>query len=248
MVPRVTAIETTYRKGESDMSQNSALRGRTLRIAAVAVTGVAALSTGATAQNVGVFIGPQNSGDFGGLAGADMICDAVGTSTFPGSGPWVAWLSVFPDKHAIDRIPVPGPRGAYVRASEPSVIIADNMLDLTDGSLDAAILLDHLGVAHHETETIWTGTAESGRASANSCQGWTSDAYVPRNSGDHGRSHHATAEWTLHGSTSCVVPLGVYCFGALASVPLLPLPAMIVMAVLLLAGGVYLHKRPQAVR
>lgn len=63
--------------------------GRTLRIAAVAVVGLAALEGVARAQNVGIFQSAVSSdANLGGLAGADARCELEGTTVIPGSGPW----------------------------------------------------------------------------------------------------------------------------------------------------------------
>ena len=102
------------------MSVRSGPMAGALRIVGGVIIGLSAFAGGARAQNIGVFVGDTIlNGNLGGLTGADATCQAMGSAAFPGSGPWVAWLST-PTFDAKDRIDQPGPTGDYVRASQPS--------------------------------------------------------------------------------------------------------------------------------
>ena len=106
-------------------------------VAIFMVAALAALAGAAGAQQSRVFVTDTGyEGNLGGLAGADAICQAQGNAVYPGTF-WVAWLSTS-TVDAVDRLTASGP---FVRASDPSTIIADDIADLTDGSLDNPVAL-----------------------------------------------------------------------------------------------------------
>lgn len=192
--------------------------GRMQRITAVAI-GLSALSGVAIAEDIGVFVSSQTmNGNIGGLTGADSICQNLGAAAFPGSGPWVAWLSDS-TTNARDRIPIPGANGVYVRPTQPGIVIANNLADLTDGSLSAAILLDETSAAppinpSTGRATAWTGTTPSGTVAASHCSNWTTSG--PSNTGLGGASELSDGNWTLQVTAECNLELRLYCFGAIA--------------------------------
>lgn len=232
--------------------------GRTLRIAAVAVVGLAALEGVARAQNVGIFQSAVSSdANLGGLAGADARCELEGTTVIPGSGPWVAWLSTDdsgpgPIENARNRIAVPG-GGAYVRASAPTIVIATSLAELTDGMLDNPVgILDAAGNPV-VTNGIWTGTAPDGTLAAGlgTCLNWT-DGNAPVRVAA-GFSSATDSRWTqLPGNPTCdarqfVDPPHIYCIGPLPTgVPTLPNSALVALAILLVASAAYQYRRRQA--
>ena len=194
---------------------------RTLRIAVVALVGFAAAHGVARAQNIGVFVSSEATdgsidemGFATGLASADAICDRVGTAAIAGSGLWVAWLSDM-TADARDRVPVPGPAGDYVRATDQPTVIAADLADLTDGMLDNSVGLDESGSPG--ATFAWTGTLSNGTAQADRCNDWTSGAF-PGPVGTVGGSSATDATWTNLGQGSCATPPAslLFRFGAAA--------------------------------
>jgi hypothetical protein len=133
-------------------------------------------------------------GDFGGLAGADDICQTIGTATGHGHKTWRAFLSATDDGngnevHAIDRIGV-GPwydaNGRLV-ASGISGLLSDDRPDGDTQSVEdlpdeCGIPISLLGDAHD----VVTGTNENGQLHSNdpdtTCNDWTtSDGDVGSN-------------------------------------------------------------------
>ncbi|MFQ5527827.1 MAG: hypothetical protein ACE5GX_16410 [Thermoanaerobaculia bacterium] len=113
--------------------------GRTKMVVA-ALMGVLAFTGTSVAQQSRVFVtSSTHDGDLGGLEGADAICQGLGATVDP-AATWVAWISTA-SVDAIDRVLSTGP---FVRASDTSTVIADDVPDLTDGSLDAAIMFASL--------------------------------------------------------------------------------------------------------
>jgi len=163
----------------------------------------------AAAQQVRVFVASStHTGDLGGLAGANAICEARALDAGLVGGPWVAWLSTA-SMDAVDGL-TPG-SGPFVRATETSVVIADDVADLTDGSLDIAILRDENGVAL-PGNAPWTGTDASGSARAETCLDWTSSS-----SGEYGwvgLETSATSTWTELFIAGCNQLRRFYCFEA----------------------------------
>lgn len=234
-------------------------------ITAGAIAVVLTLVAGpATAQDIGVFVSSTTTdGNIGGLAGADAICQGLGQAAFPGSGPWVAWLSDSATD-ARDRIAIPGGGGAYVLASQPATVIASDLADLTDGSIAIAINLTESGTA--VVANTFTGTASDGTRStypaqaSDYCADWTSSSDTIH--ARYGVTTLTSAAWTdVDGATPFPAAFGrcdggasipidpkrLYCFGPMAApVPSLPQPALIILGAVLLAGGAYLQQRRRA--
>ena len=241
------------RKGARSMRLNSGPIGRTLRIAAVSVVCLAALASVAKAQDVGVFVSSETTdgsidemGFAVGLDSADAICNRLGTAAFPGSGPWVAWLSTRngSNEDAGARVPTPGSGGAYVRAAEPATVIATGLADLTDGTLTASILLDETGTPVTTPFEVWTGTAAAGTFLSPDCSNWASNNFEGR----FGTTTQTTGTWTNEDTDDCNENFRLYCFGPLPlPAPALPPLALLALGVLLLVGGAYLYRRRQLV-
>ncbi len=144
------------------------------------------------------------SPNFGGVAGADAICQAVAnTAGYPGS--FVAWLSSA-SVNARDRFdPVAGP---YVRTD--GVIVANDLADLTDGSLAAPLACDENQVCSHFLISAWTATGADGTwAGSSDCAGWTS-----ANAADMGYFGVMTvtdSRWTLFSLNPCNAMTRLYC-------------------------------------
>jgi len=145
------------------------------------------------------------SGNLGGLAGADKICqdraEAAGLA-----GTWMAWLST--DNPAM------GPAQRFAKSTRPyrlvnGVKIADNWTDLISGSLDAAINRTESDAPAGMTERVWTNTNTMGSfATSSDCSAWS-----PGNNGAYGNRTQTGASWTSTGSTSgCGDKHHLYCF------------------------------------
>jgi hypothetical protein len=114
------------------------------------------------------------SGDFGGLANADGICQVAADDAGLG-GTYKAWLS--------DNTASPSTR--FTRAAQPYVLpnggkIAADWADLTDSRLDNPIVIDAFGqtLPQGQEQSVWTGTSPDGTAASSggspaNCGGWT---------------------------------------------------------------------------
>jgi len=211
----------------------------------------------ATAQQSRVFVSSTEfaSGDLGGLAGADMTCNNLAAAAGLG-GNWVAWLSTSTE-NAVDRL-TPG-SGPFVRASATGTVIANDIIELTSGTLQTRIGFDELG-ADVGSGLVWTGTAPDGTVERSSfctfgppatlnpcaCDAWTAPTGA---SGNVGGASFVSDRWTRAGLLNCSNPSSqVYCFELPAAVvPTLPPIALALFAAMLLAGGAYLYRRRQAV-
>ena len=167
--------------------------------------------TAGTSQSIGVFVSSDSfTGGFGGLAAADATCQSLGTAAVPGSGPWVAWLSDSATD-AKDRIPQPSGTGSYVRAGFPGIVIADDLADLTDGSLD-----NQVGDFDEDGNPVagnpWTGTESDGTVGTETCLDWTSSQNS--DAGVVGNRLSIDANWTNDFLLACDQPRHLYCFGA----------------------------------
>ncbi len=174
-------------------------------------------SQGLCDGDIGVFLSSSLfPGDFGGLAFADATCQSLGTAAMPGSGPWVAWLSDA-GTAARDRIPRPGSGRAYVRASQPATVIANDLTDLTDGNLDLEIGNFDENGNPSATTNAWTGTVADGTVGPGTCLDWTSNSIAVE--GTSGSSFFTDSLWTNWSGAACDQALHIYCFGALGALP-----------------------------
>jgi len=152
----------------------------------------------------------QHNGNFGGLAGADAFCQGLADNATAGplGGTYKAWLSYGTD----------APATRFIRGS-PYVLVngtkvADDWADLTDGSLDNAILRDENNVIHNN-QRIWTGTNPTGGTypgvpSVVNCSGWSTTAAQART----GQNNFTGSGWTSGFNSSCgnFSAHRVYCF------------------------------------
>lgn len=99
-----------------------------------------------------------------GLEAGDFICQNLADAASLG-GTWTAWLSSS-SVHAKDRIF----DKQYNRID--GVKVADDLADLTDNSLDAAISVDENGDAFTVIR-VWTGTNTWGLGDGGYCSDWT---------------------------------------------------------------------------
>ena len=107
-------------------------------------------------------------GDLGGLGGADIKCsDAAHLQG--NTGDWTAWLSDN-TADAVDRIFDSGGRPYQ---TIDGTIIANNLADLTDGTLDAPINIDQGGNPVTNELEVWSATGADGKYSGQgTCVNW----------------------------------------------------------------------------
>jgi hypothetical protein len=115
-----------------------------------------------------------------------------------------AWLSD-DNTDARDRIP----DGQYQLIDFDQTIVADDLADLTDGSLDAPPNRDENSDV--QQEFVWTGTRSDGTRAESNCSGWTINAGPPDDA-TAGASDLADAQWTDQGLRDCSEFLSFYCF------------------------------------
>ena len=152
-------------------------------------------------------IHPGNFSTFdpGGLAVADAECNALATGAGL-LGTYRAWLSDS-TVHAKDRL-APG-SGPFINRG--GMRVADDIADLTDGSLDRAIGFDENGEAV-VGGTAWTGTEATGMRR----DGWTCDNWsdVDAQGGLTGDPQAVSSVWTgvVFSASSCKEHRRFYCF------------------------------------
>jgi len=156
------------------------------------------------------------NGNFGGLAGADAICQTHATmACLPGT--YMAWLSTSQHTPSIrfNHSSVP-----YRRVD--GVQIAQNWNDLIDGQLDAPLDKDELGNAPNpsmslgqcQTDLVYSGTNADGTAQGTAdirCSDWTSSS----TDGTWGRFTVTTGNWSHYctgGGGTCSRKSPIYCF------------------------------------
>jgi hypothetical protein len=144
---------------------------------------------------------PQAGGKSG-LEAADAICNTLALEAGL-TGAFKAWLSS-ETVNAKDRFTGNGP---WIRLD--GVKIADNLLDLTDGSLFSAITITEEG--DYIYLPVWTGTKADGTSLAGyHCSNWTDGTSTFSSSG--GRSSDAYGGWTNAWSpVKCNYPYHLYC-------------------------------------
>lgn len=141
----------------------------------------------------------KQSGDLGGLAGADGICAArAAEAGLPGT--FLAWLSS-PDISAGDRLSHAGI--PYARTD--GVEVAADWQDLVDGALAAPIDRDEHG--EPVSGDVWTGTLASGGRADLTCAGFAD----PDDSGVCGASDATGPTWTDNIRPPCTSGLRLYC-------------------------------------
>lgn len=212
--------------------------------------GLMVLTGAAAAQTTRVFVSSStHTGDLGGIAGADMICQELGAAVDAGST-WRAFLSTS-TTDAVDQLTTNGP---FVRASDTSVIIADDLADLLDGDIDNPILLDESG--NPVGPSAWTGSTDDGTTdpAGGHCTDWTTSqgGLPPQYSGAFGNPFISVEvpinSWIAHGFGECTNAFHLYCFEAppLPEAPATPPIALALLAALLLGGGLFLMRRRDA--
>jgi cysteine-rich repeat protein len=153
-----------------------------------------------------------HTGNLGGLAGADAICNARAQAAgLPGT--YMAWLSTGQGS----------PSTRFVKSTVPyqlvnGHVVANSWNDLVDGSLINAIARTELNTFSPNTDATCetsvrmarTGTTSAGTQGPNICNHFTS-ANV-NFLGTIGRSTSQTGTYSNCQPQSCATPLPIYCF------------------------------------
>jgi hypothetical protein len=156
-----------------------------------------------------------------GLAGADAACTtAANLQGNPGT--WTAWLSdnggspdPADDLNAVDRIFDSGGRPYQ---TIDGTIIANNLADLTDGLLDAPIVIDEAGNTVLNELGVWSATGADGKYSGQgTCARWTD--ITPGNVAGIGLAGETGEKWTIEGGgQDCATGYNrLYCFADVIS-------------------------------
>ena len=156
-----------------------------------------------------------HTGDFGGLEGADAICQAEAKAAGL-AGTFLAWLS--------DSSESPFTRFTHYNAMlEPlypymlvdGTLIANGWTDLTDGTISNMIHVTATGTPPNGLLLAWTNTMPGGQAfnillnpGLDSCSDWTDS----RNSGWGGQLNEHDENWTITGQVDCNAAAHLYCF------------------------------------
>ncbi len=141
-------------------------------------------------------------GNFGGLTGADAICQKhANIAALPGK--YMAWLS--------DASGAPSTR--FYQSTVPyklvdGTVIANNWADLVDGNIAAAISKNENGAAV-PAGSVWTNVTSSGTAQTNTCNMWTENS---GSQGRYGSSNLVNGSWTNNGNDTCGNLKRLYCF------------------------------------
>ncbi|MCH8741437.1 pilus assembly PilX N-terminal domain-containing protein [Patescibacteria group bacterium] len=145
----------------------------------------------------------------------DGLCQSLAeNATPPLPGQYTAWVSFSGTDEPRDP-----PRGLSVCAAEGAnsaswhlpdgTLIANDWVDLTDGTIAAAISQDE--ISGTVLIATWTGTDEFGSFLTPNCVSWTSSG--SSDSGWFGFTNQTDLKWTKWTSgASCDNPLRIYCF------------------------------------
>lgn len=166
--------------------------------------------SGGATPDAGVPAGPLKAfassstvnGGFGGLAGADKICNDLAKAQGL-AGTYVAWLSTA-GTNAIDRITADGP---WQRVD--GLVVAQTKAQLASGALTTPLLRDEKNQTLPAAEDrVWTATAANGTfVGGSDCAGWTGAG-----SGRVGEAEHTNGQWTALVDEACTEVNRVYCF------------------------------------
>lgn len=154
-----------------------------------------------------VFLSTGTNGLFGGLAGADAICQSNAQSAGLPVGTYRAWLSDGTNSPATRLDPNVGPYEL-----PDGTMVALNFADLLDGTLAAPINVTATGTTG-VSSFVWTGTLENGlpvptSPGAGDCDNWSNASTT----GQTGRSALTGAGWSSTDQTGCTVLTRLYCF------------------------------------
>ena len=143
-----------------------------------------------------------HTGNLGGLAGADAICQARATAGGMPPGNYIAWLSTL----TVDASSRLGAARGFVRTDGRPFADTQTGLFISQAVLNT-ILTDENG-AVASSDDVWTGTLNTGTAAPNTCADWTSTV----GNGTAGNAQGGPVSWTLYNFPACSNTLRLYCF------------------------------------
>ena len=149
--------------------------------------------------------------EFGGLAGADSICNAEAADAgLPGS--YIAWLSDS-DDDAIDRLTATGARG-WIRPD--GFPVADDPGQFANKAIWYPMRVEADGDLAPTNASPITGTGASGTAVVSHCDDFTADNGTVA----WGYASGVLDMWTYRGAKGCGSATLLYCLGVSKSAPL----------------------------
>lgn len=137
-----------------------------------------------------------------GIERADSLCNSLASNAGL-SGTYVAWLSDS-SVNAKDRIS----NGVYVLPGTPLAIVANDINDLLDGSLDREINQDENG--EWVGAGVFTGTKSDGTKNDNNCNDWSSTSASL--DADRGHCSEVDSRWTEFNTEKCNDKARIFCF------------------------------------
>jgi len=171
-----------------------------------------ATATFAPPPNVGFVTSTVHTGNLGGLAGADAICQARAQGAGL-AGTYRAWLSTS-TVNASDRF---GSATGWVRTDGKPFV--RTIRELTERKIFYPLILNERG-ASEGSDPAWTGTDDDGDAQANTCSDWTSTA----TSGTVGYPEYGNGAFTQNGGGACTTSAHLYCLGIDYTATVAPVP------------------------
>jgi hypothetical protein len=182
-------------------------------------------------------------GGFGGLSGADSICNHRAAAGSLG-GTYTAWLSTS-TTNAADRV-YHNPDG-YITTNGD--MVANSWADLINADFPHPPGADLLHTINYDefgadvgTVQPWTGTYENGQATSYNCNNWTSS--LGSDDGTTGLTNDLNEYWSEYTDEDCDIPAPLYCFeNAASAVPSMTEWGMIIFVMLAGLGSVYYMRR-----
>ncbi|MCA9489426.1 MAG: DUF1554 domain-containing protein [Myxococcales bacterium] len=145
-------------------------------------------------------------GNFGGAAGADSRCQTRADAAGLG-GTWKAWLGSPADGLPASRFNFTDP---WVKVNG-TFKVADDLGDLTDGSLDSALNVNEFGNAISPfNRIVWTGISSPNSLASENCNNWTSASSAV--TGRRGSAAYYNSLWVDAGTSTCNMANSLYCF------------------------------------
>ncbi|MCB9686342.1 MAG: DUF1554 domain-containing protein [Alphaproteobacteria bacterium] len=146
------------------------------------------------------------NGNLGGVAGADAKCQARADAAGLG-GTWKAWIASPTDGLPATRFSYADP---WVKVNS-TLKVADDLGDLTDGTIDGLLNVTEFGTAVSPfNKIVWTGISAPNTLAAETCNGWTRSSSSFQ--GRRGSTARSTSQWVDAGISNCNMAVGLYCF------------------------------------
>jgi hypothetical protein len=146
----------------------------------------------------------SHTGNLGGLAGADSICQAR-ASAAGRAGTYRAWLATTATT-AISRL---GTARGWVRVDGRPFV--NSQSDLTSGRILYTPTLTETG-ANVDGASVRTSVQQTGGTATSDCSGWT-DGTSTATTHNFGSASNGTFSWSSNGSITCAGSMPLYCFG-----------------------------------